>query len=506
MNILILFLSDYKEKSNEYDYTYVEENVTYKGIQTNDAPVRCLMDRACKDKNPIDKVLCIVSRKVYTETYVNNDNGETFTAYDRFVYDVLKAEVDVQPIYYDFDVDSGEIINQNDVDEYIFKQMYNLLSDNIIDSNIYIDYTGGMRDINYLMTTITRLLELKKAKCHEIVYSQFSDKRIYSLRDSYFISVMENGIEEFLTTGRVSILDRAFKYPASMQNNQIKALLNELRNFSDSVTLCDINFMVDAVGNINKCMDRILKSENKDIGTEMFSVFIPDMKRDMYLDRMFDNNKFNPIWLIQWCVDNKLYQQALTLVESLMPEYLLNKLVWRVKKNEKAMRITDLESYESEKTKLTVEQVVNQAKNGWETFENYVFIRCIMYTNPRRGARALPGAVLKSMNEYGDELHWYGEGKKDATPTIYHSLIACNGEKYDIGLELLTKKEKDFNRMAMLHIALKNQRNYSNHAKSSKEDSGEGIKQTLSDLNKSFYLYLKLCKVITEEEMYEEKK
>lgn len=74
-SIMLLFLGIYKgnneegKKPPEKDYKY-KDSIMYKGIQTADAPVRCLYDCAEKDGNPINKIFCILSKRYMIQRYI----------------------------------------------------------------------------------------------------------------------------------------------------------------------------------------------------------------------------------------------------------------------------------------------------------------------------------------------------------------------------------------------------------------------------------------------------
>lgn len=77
-NVLLLFLSNYREESRQAKYSYFEsetkKEVIFTGEQTNDAPVKCLMSCAMKTskedngkKVAFHKILCIVTKETLTD-------------------------------------------------------------------------------------------------------------------------------------------------------------------------------------------------------------------------------------------------------------------------------------------------------------------------------------------------------------------------------------------------------------------------------------------------------
>lgn len=90
-------------------------------------------------------------------------------------------------------------------------------------ARVYIDYTGGLRDINFLMTAIIRYLEYRGASCREIVYSSFNrDNRekneICSLGCIYDMYQLLNGVQQFVDTGNAELLSSQEETQNSRQN------------------------------------------------------------------------------------------------------------------------------------------------------------------------------------------------------------------------------------------------------------------------------------------------
>ena len=72
--IIVTFLSDYKNNAEWREYTSLHGKV--KGKETNDAPIRYLLEN-CEG---ISEIYCIVSEKVRTEKRINTDeDGKIIT-------------------------------------------------------------------------------------------------------------------------------------------------------------------------------------------------------------------------------------------------------------------------------------------------------------------------------------------------------------------------------------------------------------------------------------------
>ena len=85
-------------------------------------------------------------------------------------------DLEIDYIPYDFCEKSGEIISLSLGDE-IANNIYRGISQKTENErNIYIDYTGGFRDVAYLVVTLIQYFKIKDAECKCIVYSQLGNK------------------------------------------------------------------------------------------------------------------------------------------------------------------------------------------------------------------------------------------------------------------------------------------------------------------------------------------
>lgn len=138
--ILLLFLSDFKDKS-ESGSDYTINGRSYFGRQTNEAPTKFLLDTAHTDDYPIKKVLCITSKLV-----IGTKNNYGKTSYEVFSERLRKyrsskgydGEVDIIPI----DYEKSEEKKENDGFSDIALPVYTELNENLrsnIKKNMYLD-------------------------------------------------------------------------------------------------------------------------------------------------------------------------------------------------------------------------------------------------------------------------------------------------------------------------------------------------------------------------------
>ena len=388
--VLLLFPSEAKLTNEEAVYKFdTDEDRIYYGIQTSDAPTEFLIDQMVRDGRKLSAVLCITSNKVKNDK-INvkiNDKIYEMTAYDRFkelvvsYYRHLTGEELSEEVFceipYDYAIgENGE----NDV-SVPFQQitayaMFSKIQDKLEKMNdygVYIDYSGGLRDVNLLLAAIIRFLELPDNKVERIIYSNISDRNNRRLVDiSYIYNIFQliNGTSSFLDTGNARQLSEAFD-PEDKENE----VLNAISEFSDVTMLNDLSQLDEKLSAVkDKISDWYAQSaKNVDrINQGMLASMIPVIQDRMHLEEMIQNDDTNkkittinyPV-LINWCLNNRMIQQALTIYVDKLPIFYFDT---------ERIKVEDASSfpvrYESKELKIRMDHGKTVIKKGKIKLQN----------------------------------------------------------------------------------------------------------------------------------------
>ena len=320
------------ENNEDYD-SYIIDNdnnkLAFSGCHTNDAPARFLLKLAEHNKEPIDKIFCIVSKDVYNIKLPQLENESSKlelekgkTAFDRFsalIRNEVGPSIEIIPIYYDFDP-NNEDFDPKDKPTYI----YNQIKTSDIGKLIYIDYTGGLRDSSLFMIALIRYLEFKGIVCKDIIYSDFfsKPKAIRNIRYIYDMFNMINGVSEFVGTGNArQLVNLQKKLENTTNNDNVNNFVSSLQSFSDAIALCNVGSIVDAITSISESINTLEQDISTDIFVQMFKTLIPTVKEKLYIDK----TPPSILDLSQWCLDNNMLQQAVTIYnEKILSYYILN--------------------------------------------------------------------------------------------------------------------------------------------------------------------------------------
>lgn len=320
--ILILFLSPFRRRGLQ-EYGVENSEKIFYGEETNDVPIKYLLHYAAteNDKNVITKIMCIASRKV-REIHENGksdvdcfkDTVRSYIQSDQKLFEYYRSAEEQMPQIVTIDYDEEEERQGTSGRSLkVYKQIVKNLED---ESEFYIDYTGGFRDISFLMTTIVRYLEYQGMSCRKIVYSNGQTRMIQSIDCIYDMFRLINGVDQFVRTGNAALLKECYEQE---EDSETTELLDLIVQFSEVISLCNVKEMDALLPKISDALNSYGGEEKESsFFIEMFNSMIDIIRRKLYLS---EGNMLTYQQLIHWCLDNDMVQQALTLYIEKMPKY-----------------------------------------------------------------------------------------------------------------------------------------------------------------------------------------
>ncbi len=298
---IFLSLSPYKEEVDPGKYyDVIDDNNdslrSYYGLRTNDAPIQYLIDEVYLAGYNQLKIVCIQTPK----TEGTFDKLKAFiNAYIAFRQWNIKAEVEA----IEYGANDEKIQDKN-----LYYGFYKELNEKVsgLDA-FYVDYTGGLRDMSFLMVVAIRFLEFKGIRCEKVIYSDWhkTPGQLKSLNQVYGLFQFINGMNEFVSSGTSRQLDDMFEE----KNNLITAI----HKFSHATSVGDMTSFDDRLAELKEAL------KNKEDTHDLNSLMVDSMK-DVIEKKIFgENQEIDYYRLIDWCIENKMYQQAATLYIEKVP-------------------------------------------------------------------------------------------------------------------------------------------------------------------------------------------
>lgn len=463
--IIVFFLSPDNDKLAEPIEYYVENNKTlsFKGIQSTDASIQYLLWKAAHDEAPVNKIITIVSNEVKEKTWGDfQKRVKNWLSEEKLRKDYEGRRIEFLPIEYDEILDDTFKLAGN-----VYRQLSKYIFESDEKASVYLDYTGGFRDVSFLMVTIMRYLEYHEVPCKEVVYAHWKKPtRICSMNNIYEMFQLLNGVDQFTRTGNADLLWQCYR---KTDNELIKKVLEKIVEFSQAMSLCDIRKIDTILFDLNNS----LAAYAKEASTEgLFECVFGDMVKIIREKmKIKEGEELSYLQVISWCVDNNMLQQALVLYIEKMPKYYVEKGVFLKSIDDIVCqyRQKDIELFQDELKKLnganrTVESinleeiknpVIKQAFKSLIDFVNTYYkdgrkkstVGCIeLYSknNPIVVEDKNEKTLLTSIEKDNSKVHYFlykneedyyyykkGKGKEKPSARSFYLLNIMETEKFE---------------------------------------------------------------------------
>ena len=360
MNVLITNISTfaYNLKEIEYEIRVPECDVeTIQATHTNESILKCLSHiRQIKDTGGIQKIIALVSNAAL---HKRDERFEQQTAYE-YVQKVAKAAFSDAVQFVEVNLENTDK-QERDL-HIIINDVCSEISEQDV---VYMDAAGGKRTISNIMQLLTNMLAYKGIKNALTLYSDIQNTPSFITDTRAFeqMTALMNAFNEFMTTGKSDLLNQ---YIPSHQSPQLSKLLTTMRAFSNCIRILDIDNLDRIIQDLQTSIkDYRDNGVSDNIESVIVHQFLPIIQKKL----LGDETSLDYLSIIQWCLDNALIQQALTIFESKIPKYLFDK---------------KLIEYRSNSVRIQVEQEANKSTLHFSTeaYALYTDLLLNIATNP----------------------------------------------------------------------------------------------------------------------------
>lgn len=333
--------------------------------------------------------------------------------------------------------------------------------------DLWIDTHGGPRDIAFTLNSVVSLLKVYGISVNKFVTvlpDENDQSRIRDASESFNMLDFVSGLNEFVNFGVANTLKEHLK---SKEDSQ---LLDPISKISDGTRLCDPALYEEGLDELGD----VINSAHPQGYMAIFSDYI----RSDY-GNLLDKEKRTPLDIIKRCFAKGLYQQALTYIESSMPEMFFKQHILYFDRN----------------SEETINEIKKQVGKKYDNAIHFVFDQFCFPINDyyeRCEADGKKQRLIKILASDPAELNasfFEGDYSKEIT-------VAKPNTGQAVGkIEVLTALRKEYmadaGRLIRLHKAIKECRNTINHA-----SRGEDIRPNLEQIRKGILNYIKLSEKI----------
>ena len=302
-NVLLLYMSIFNKNPKIQTQT-----------QTNEGAVRYLIEEG---ETP-DCILALCSERVRKEAKEMPD-GSTRTTLEYFRDSFLpKVHIPAERLVVIEVPDSMD-------EETQFQAISQLLEKIETEDTLFVDLSGGLRDVAMLLVTVARCMrDLRDVQTRRVICAELNNNepvvrdrtQLYGLFD--FVTAMD----QFFSTGTAQKLENYLRSEGE-KDPVLHALVTRIIQFSEDLALCRVRKLNDDLNQIDQALKETPeKSQNL---TDLFFRMLKDRFSTEFAELLSSGEKALPA-LVSWCAGHGMYQQALTLLCEQMPEYVCQHL------------------------------------------------------------------------------------------------------------------------------------------------------------------------------------
>lgn len=301
-NVLLLYMSIFSKNPKIH-------------TQTNESAVRYLI----KEKETPDCILALCSEKVRKEAEVKMPDGSTGTTLEYFQNIFLpKVYIPAERLVVIEVPDSMD-------EETQFQAISQLLEKIETEDTLFVDLSGGMRDVAMLLVTVARCMrDLRGVETRRVTCAELNNEEtvVHDRTQLYDLFDLVTAMDEFFSTGTAQKL-KSYLWSEGEKDPVLHTLLTRINQFSEDLALCRVRKLNDDLNQIDLALKETpKKSQNL---TDLFFQMLKERFGTEFAELLSSGEKALPA-LVSWCAKHGMYQQALTLLCEQMPEYVCQHL------------------------------------------------------------------------------------------------------------------------------------------------------------------------------------
>lgn len=348
-NVLLLAMSTLPGKKGVTRYFEKNSSVDGNYLSQLEPVPKMLAEVLSKEDKKIDYIYVLNSWQTENKkVFVSNDESKNiyysneykeYTAFEYFK-ERCASLVDTENI---INISLEKVKDKVEVSQALYdftNQLIELTKDSTI--NLYVDIHGGLRDS---FTVVDSVLMLMKNMYNVNLVDMYSVKQkdvktgyeVVSVKNEYTIYDFVGGMHEFLSFGRSNGLIKYVEEEMEKESDDSElheknqALVDAINMFSDGISLNQAGLFSDRLSELAGKVNGVSYKKNFGIVKQLISnnyvAYIDKIENKNGEQSRYDLLGIEKNYLpaqLKWCLDKDLLQQTLTLIESVMIEFLIS--------------------------------------------------------------------------------------------------------------------------------------------------------------------------------------
>lgn len=215
--------------------------------------------------------------------------------------------------------------------------------------NIYIDMQGLASTEGYTILAVLSMLSNEahsRIEIKEIITSHYRYGQFAGLIDNkemkrYDINKLVSGMSAFVHYGKVDEIMSYWK-SRGIENKHVDSLLNAMRRVDEGISLCNTSDLETGINYLRYLFQNTPKEELPEVESNIFRILEDSIRRDY--GTLLEGDSLDALELVRWAMNKGFYQQCLTIIESRIPQNLVESGIFYYADSEKS-RKTALEEF-----------------------------------------------------------------------------------------------------------------------------------------------------------------
>ena len=256
----------YSLPKEEFYYSQ-DQNMSFAGIQANEAPIKCLIQYAHDSDESICEIIYLCSNKC-REATVPASALEGVKSFQGTQKTYVSAEEFFIKRIVDYCYESGVPTPTFTPLPYAPSRPADSLSELNEHLNgihrLLIDITGGRRDAVILELLTARLLKMRSTEniISNVVYASLDDRLIVNQTSTFELIDLINAVNSFTNYGRADELCLYFESNKYVSEETLD-LCRRMETFSDALAVCQVNDIDVQVSEVQRAVQRVNASLNE---------------------------------------------------------------------------------------------------------------------------------------------------------------------------------------------------------------------------------------------------
>lgn len=336
LNGFDLELSDCLSSITDDEREYIDEAL---GKLTN------YLGKMCHDNNKSRMfhylMECENTASTKTINFLNDSNGD-YIKVMALLYDMFDDYYKMKPLMCNDNlvIQFARINNGKNDDSSIsniisaMKKLYYDWSDDIdCVMNVYLD-TQGLNQADALALYQTYLIlanqdpDLVIKQCMSAnPYYTFFVRRIDDSNRSVELSDLSNGVNEFINYGKTDLLVKYWN-SRSINDPYIMEFIYAMKLVDIGISLCRFSDLEKGIKTMKRLIKQGYSSSDEDFDSGLFELLMFGIINDYGPLLMGNDDNVDVFELIKWVYKKKYYQQAITFIESKIPDDMVARGIW----------------------------------------------------------------------------------------------------------------------------------------------------------------------------------